>query len=287
MKKYLDLVDYVLENGVYKDDRTGVGCYSCFGTQLRFNLSEGFPLLTTKKVHFKSIVHELLWFLSGDTNIKYLKDNNVKIWDAWATEEGDLGPVYGKMWRSWPNIEVGYKNGERVVLKENCIDQIKEVINEIKANPSSRRLVVSGWNPALLPDPKISPVENAKNNKQALPPCHTLFQFYVMNGKLSCQLYQRSADVFLGVPFNIASYALLTHLVAASCDLEVGEFIHTFGDFHIYSNHVEQLKLQKQREPRELPKIKINKKDIFDYTYDDIELIGYNPHEAIKGKVAV
>lgn len=286
MKQYLGLIEHVLENGVYKVDRTGTGCYSCFGAQLRFDLSKGFPLLTTKKVHFKSVVHELLWFLRGETNIGYLKENGVKIWDEWATENGDLGPVYGKMWRSWPDIEIGYKNGEKVILRDDTIDQISNIIDEIKNNPSSRRLVVSGWNPALLPDPKVSPNKNAENGKQALPPCHTLFQFIVLDGKLSCQLYQRSADIFLGVPFNIASYALLTTMIAKSCDLEVGEFIHTFGDFHIYSNHLEQVKLQLTREPKELPKLKIPKKDIFDYKFEDIELEGYDPHPLIKGKVA-
>lgn len=290
MKQYIDLVNTVLSEGDYRMDRTGTGCYSYFGYQMRIDLSKGFPLLTTKKVFFKAIVHELLWFLSGSTNIKYLKENNVKIWDEWATDEGELGPVYGKMWRSWPNMSfLKNKDNEIIGVKDEPIDQIKNVINEIKNNPYSRRLIVSGWNPALLPNTSVSPKENAKNDKQALPPCHTLFQFFVSNGKLSCQLYQRSGDLFLGVPFNIASYALLLHMMAKSCDLEVGNFIHTFGDVHIYTNHLEQLKEQISREPKDLPTLDIPKKDLFEYNYDDImnNLKNYNPHPPIKGKAAV
>ena len=244
---------------------------------MRFDLSKGFPLVTTKKVHLKSIVHELLWFLDGDTNIGYLSDHKVKIWDGWATEDGDLGPVYGAQWRSWigPNGEV--------------IDQISQLIDDIKNNPDSRRLIVSAWNPALLPDTQFSPSENAAKGKQALPPCHTLFQFYVMNGKLSCQLYQRSGDIFLGVPFNIASYALLTMMVAQVCDLELGDFVHTLGDAHIYMNHLEQVKEQLSREPHHLPRIKINPeiKDIFAFKYEDFELVDYQCHPAIKAPVAI
>jgi len=243
MKQYLDLLDHVLKNGTQKGDRTGTGTISCFGYQMRFDLSEGFPCLTTKKLHLKSIIHELLWFLSGDTNIKYLKENGVSIWDGWANENGDLGPVYGHQWRNW--------NSEG-------IDQITDLINEIKTNPNSRRLMVSAWNPSVMPNTKVSFAENVANNKAALPPCHAFFQFYVTDGKLSCQLYQRSADTFLGVPFNIASYALFTMMVAQVCDLQPGEFIHTFGDVHLYNNHIEQAKMQLEREPRALPIMKIN-----------------------------
>lgn len=274
MKQYIDLVKTVLETGVEKGDRTGTGTKSIFGYQMRFDLAEGFPLVTTKKVHLKSIIHELLWFINGDTNIKYLKDNGVRIWDEWADEHGDLGPVYGYQWRNW--------NGEE-------IDQIKELIETLKKNPNSRRMLVSAWNPSVLPDTFVSFAENVANGKAALPPCHAFFQFYVANNKLSCQLYQRSADIFLGVPFNIASYALLTMMIAQVCGYEYGDFIHTFGDAHIYINHMEQINLQLSREPRALPKMKINPavKDIFSFTYEDFELEGYDPHPAIKGKVSV
>ncbi len=274
MKQYHNLLKHVLENGHFKSDRTGTGTLSVFGYQMRFDLSEGFPLVTTKKLHVKSIIHELLWFLKGDTNIKYLQENGVRIWNEWADENGDLGPVYGHQWRNW--------NSEG-------IDQIKEVIHTIKTNPDSRRMLVSAWNPSVLPDTSKSFSENVAEGKAALPPCHAFFQFYVANGKLSCQLYQRSADIFLGVPFNIASYALLTMMVAQVCNLEPGDFVHTFGDAHIYSNHLEQVKLQLSREPRQLPKMILNKNvtDIFDFTYDDFTLVDYNPHPHIKGAVAV
>lgn len=274
MKQYLDLVQQVLDKGTQKGDRTGTGTKSIFGHQMRFDLSEGFPLVTTKKVHLKSIIYELLWFLNGDTNIKYLSENGVRIWDEWADENGDLGPVYGYQWRNW--------NGEG-------IDQIKEVIDTLKNNADSRRIMVSAWNPSVMPDTSVSFAENVANGKAALPPCHSFFQFYVADGKLSCQLYQRSADVFLGVPFNIASYALLTMMVAQVCDLEVGDFIHTFGDVHIYNNHIEQVTLQLSREPKPLPKMVLNKevKDIFSFTYEDFKLEGYDPHPAIKGQVSV
>lgn len=264
LKQYLDLCARIMEEGVAKSDRTGTNTTSVFGHQMRFNLAEGFPLLTTKKLHLRSIIHELLWFLKGDTNIQYLQENKVKIWDAWADEHGDLGPVYGHQWRSWPG-----PNGE-------TIDQISDVIEQIKHNPDSRRLIVSAWNVADLPD-------------MALAPCHCLFQFYVADGKLSCQLYQRSADVFLGVPFNIASYALLTMMIAQVCELEVGEFVHTFGDAHIYSNHTEQIKLQLTREPRALPTMTLNPdiKNIFDFKFEDFTLSEYDPHPHIKGEVAV
>lgn len=255
---------HVLENGVEKSDRTGTGTRSVFGYQMRFDLSEGFPMVTTKKLHLRSIIHELLWFLSGDTNIGYLRENKVRIWDEWADENGDLGPVYGSQWRSWQGA-----NGE-------TIDQISEVVNAIKTNPDSRRLIVSAWNVAEVP-------------KMALPPCHAFFQFYVAEGKLSCQLYQRSADIFLGVPFNIASYALLTHMIAQACDLKVGDFVHTLGDAHLYSNHLEQTKLQLSREPRSLPRLKVNPdvKDIFSFRFEDFEILDYDPHPHIKGVVAV
>lgn len=264
MKQYLELCEHVLNKGTEKGDRTGTGTVSTFGYQMRFDLSKGFPMLTTKKLHLKSIIHELLWFLNGDTNVKYLKDNGVRIWNEWADETGDLGPVYGKQWRSWEGA-----GGE-------TIDQISELVQNIKNNPDSRRLIVNAWN--------VGEIE-----KMALPPCHCLFQFYVADGKLSCQLYQRSADVFLGVPFNIASYALLTMMVANVCDLEPGEFVHTFGDVHIYQNHMEQVKLQLSREPRALPTIRINKdvKDIFSYSFDDFTLENYDPHPHIKGVVSV
>lgn len=264
MKQYHDLLKHVLSEGTVKSDRTGTGTISVFGYQMRFDLQKGFPLLTTKKLHTRSIFHELLWFLKGETNIAYLKENKVSIWDEWADENGNLGPVYGKQWRSWEAAD------------GTTIDQISNVINEIKKNPDSRRLLVVAFNPSDI-------------NKMALPPCHAFFQFYVAAGKLSCQLYQRSADIFLGVPFNIASYALLVHMVAQVCDLEVGEFIHTLGDAHIYSNHLEQVKLQLSRECRPLPKLKLNPnvKNIFDFKYEDIEIVGYDPHPAIKGEVAV
>jgi len=274
MKQYLDLIKHVRENGVEKTDRTGTGTKSVFGYQMRFNLEDGFPMVTTKKLHLKSIIHELLWFLKGDTNIKYLQENGVKIWDAWADENGDLGPVYGHQWRNW---------------NSDGIDQIAEVVNTIKNNPDSRRMMVAAWNPSVLPDTSVSFAENVANNKAALPPCHAYFQFYVANGKLSCQLYQRSADIFLGVPFNIASYALLVMMIAQVCDLGYGDFIHTFGDAHIYNNHKEQIDLQLSRDPKPLPTMKMNPeiKDIFNFTFDDFELVGYEPHPLIRGKVSV
>ncbi len=274
MRQYLDLVHRVLKSGYDKSDRTGTGTKSVFGHQMRFDLSEGFPMVTTKKLHLKSIIYELLWFLKGDTNINYLTENGVRIWNAWADENGDLGPVYGHQWRNWNNDE---------------IDQIKEVIHAIKTNPDSRRMIVSAWNPSVLPDTSLSFSENVANGKAALPPCHAFFQFYVADGKLSCQLYQRSADVFLGVPFNIASYALFTMMMAQVCGYEAGDFIHTFGDAHIYSNHYEQLELQLSRDIRALPKMKLNPeiKDIFDFKFEDFTLVDYNPHAHIKGVVAV
>lgn len=264
MKQYLDLLSHVLNNGVAKTDRTGTGTISTFGYQIRFNLNDGFPALTTKKIHLRSIIHELLWFLKGDTNIKYLHDNNVKIWDEWADENGDLGHIYGYQWRSWPST-----NGK-------SIDQINNVINSLQNNPDSRRHIVSAWNVADI-------------DYMALPPCHVLFQFYVANNTLSCQLYQRSADLFLGVPFNIASYSLLTLMLAQICGYKPGEFIHTFGDAHIYNNHIEQVKLQLTREPKPLPHMWINPeiKSLFDFKYEDFELKNYNPHPHIKGKVSV
>ena len=274
MKQYLDLVKHVLKNGNYKGDRTGTGTKSVFGYQMRFDLNDGFPLVTTKKLHLKSIIHELLWFINGETNIKYLSDNGVKIWDAWADDSGNLGPVYGSQWRNWNNEK---------------IDQISQLIDLIKNNPESRRMLVSAWNPSVLPDTKKSFSENVMNGKAALPPCHAFFQFYVSNNKLSCQLYQRSADIFLGVPFNIASYALFTHMIAHVCNLDVGDFVHTFGDAHIYSNHTEQIELQLSRKPRKLPTLNIKRKvgSIFDFKFEDFEIINYNPHPHIKGKVSV
>ncbi|THV59301.1 thymidylate synthase [Flagellimonas alvinocaridis] len=274
MKQYHDLLKHVLEHGNAKGDRTGTGTLSVFGYQMRFDLSEGFPMVTTKKLHLKSIVHELLWFLKGDTNIQYLQENGVRIWNEWADENGDLGPVYGHQWRNWNSEE---------------IDQIKEVIETLKNNPNSRRMLVSAWNPSVLPDTSVSFSENVANGKAALPPCHAFFQFYVADGKLSCQLYQRSADIFLGVPFNIASYALFTMMIAQVCGYQPGEFIHTFGDAHIYDNHREQVELQLSRDPRPLPTMRLNPevKDIFDFTFDDFELLHYNPHPHIKGVVAV
>lgn len=277
MKQYLDLMRHVLETGHRKTDRTGTGTVSVFGYQMRFNLAEGFPLVTTKKCHLKSIIHELLWFLQGDTNIGYLKANGVSIWDGWATEDGELGPVYGAQWRSWQGAD------------GQVIDQISQLIADIKRTPDSRRLIVSAWNPAVLPDTRFSPCENAAQGKQALPPCHTLFQFYVNDGKLSCQLYQRSADIFLGVPFNIASYALLTLMVAQVCDLAPGDFVHTFGDAHLYLNHLEQVELQLSREPFPMPQMKLNPlvKDIFAFRFEDFELQNYQAHPHIKAPVAI
>lgn len=264
MKQYLDLMQRVLDDGVRKEDRTGTGTLSVFGHQMRFDLSQGFPLTTTKKLHLRSIIHELLWFLDGDTNIAYLKDNKVSIWDEWADANGDLGPVYGHQWRSWPG-----KNGE-------TIDQISLLVDMIRNTPDSRRLIVSAWNPSDVPD-------------MALPPCHCLFQFYVANGKLSCQLYQRSADIFLGVPFNIASYALLTHMIAQVCDLEVGDFVHTLGDAHLYLNHLEQTKEQLSRQPHALPKLSLNseRRSIFDFTFEDFKITDYEAHPNIKAPIAV
>ncbi len=264
MEQYHQLMRTVLENGTFKNDRTGTGTYSIFGYQMRFNLEEGFPLVTTKKVHVRSIIHELLWFLKGETNIQYLKENGVSIWDEWADENGDLGPVYGYQWRCWPARDGG------------TIDQIKNLIDMIKKNPDSRRLIVTAWNPSDV-------------DKMALPPCHSLFQFYVAEGRLSCQLYQRSADIFLGVPFNIASYALLTLMVAQVCDLKPGDFVHTFGDAHLYSNHIEQAKLQLSRDFRPLPEMKLNPgvKDIFGFRFEDFTLENYDPHPHIKADVAV
>jgi thymidylate synthase len=277
MKQYLNLIRHIKNSGVKKEDRTGTGTLSVFGYQMRFNLSEGFPLVTTKKCHLRSIIHELLWFLKGETNIAYLKENGVSIWDGWATENGELGPVYGKQWRSWPCSD------------GSTIDQISEVIEQIKHNPDSRRLLVSAWNPEFLPDTAMSPKENAAEGKQALPPCHTMFQFYVANGKLSCQLYQRSGDVFLGVPFNIASYALLTMMIAQVCDLQPGDFVHTLGDAHLYSNHMEQVEEQLSREPFLPPTMKINTevKNIFDFCFEDFELLNYQCHPHIKAPVAI
>jgi len=264
MQQYLDLLQYILNNGVEKPDRTGTGTKSCFGYQMRFDLQQGFPLVTTKKLHLKSIIYELIWFLKGETNIAYLKEHGVSIWNEWANESGELGPVYGKQWRSWEGTD------------GRVTDQISDLVKQIKANPDSRRLIVSAWNVSDLP-------------KMALMPCHTLFQFYVADGKLSCQLYQRSADVFLGVPFNIASYALLTMMIAQVCDLQPGEFIHTFGDVHIYNNHIEQVNLQLSRKPLPLPAMKLNPlvKNIFDFTFEDFTLENYQSHPAIKAPVAV
>ncbi|SHJ05774.1 thymidylate synthase [Mesonia phycicola] len=274
MKQYHDLLQHVLDNGSDKGDRTGTGTRSIFGHQMRFDLSEGFPMVTTKKLHLKSIIYELLWFLNGDTNVKYLQENGVRIWNEWADENGDLGPVYGHQWRNWNNEE---------------IDQIKDIVETLKKNPNSRRMLVSAWNPSVMPDTSVSFSKNVANGKAALPPCHAFFQFYVADGKLSCQLYQRSADVFLGVPFNIASYALLTQMMAQVCGYEAGDFIHTFGDVHIYNNHVEQVKLQLSRDLRPLPTMKINPevKDIFDFKFEDFTLENYNPHPHIKAAVAI
>ncbi|MGY8967233.1 MAG: thymidylate synthase [Flavobacteriales bacterium] len=274
MQQYLDLIRHIQTEGVEKTDRTGTGTKSVFGYQMRFDLAKGFPMVTTKKLHLKSIIHELLWFLKGDTNIQYLQENGVRIWNEWADEKGNLGPVYGYQWRNW--------NGEE-------IDQIKDIIHTLKTSPDSRRMLVSAWNPSVLPDTSKSFAENVANNKVALPPCHAFFQFYVADGKLSCQLYQRSADVFLGVPFNIASYALLTLMMAQVCDLEAGDFVHTFGDAHIYSNHKEQIELQLSRTPKSLPTMKMNPeiKDLFAFTFEDFELVDYDPYPLIKGAVAI
>ena len=279
MKQYLDLMQDVIDSGIDKSDRTGVGTRSVFGRQMRFDLSAGFPLLTTKKVHLKSIIYELIWFLNGSTDNNWLKERGVSIWNEWALPNGDLGPIYGKQWRSWACPD------------GSTIDQISELIRMIKSKPDSRRLIVSGWNPTDLPDESLGPQQNVEQGRAALPPCHTLFQFYVADGKLSCQLYQRSADLFLGVPFNIASYSLLTHMVAQQCDLEVGEFVHTFGDCHLYINHLTDdiAFKQLQREPRGLPKLVIKRRpeSIFDYDFEDFEFEGYDPHSAIKAPIAI
>lgn len=274
MKQYLDLVNHVLEHGNEKGDRTGTGTKSVFGYQMRFDLSKGFPMVTTKKLHLKSIVYELLWFLKGDTNIDYLTQNGVRIWNEWADENGDLGPVYGHQWRNWNSDD---------------IDQIKSIVKTLKTNPNSRRMLVSAWNPSVLPDTSKSFSENVSDGKAALPPCHAFFQFYVHEGKLSCQLYQRSADIFLGVPFNIASYSLFTMMMAQVCGYKPGDFIHTFGDAHIYNNHIEQLELQRSRKPKPLPKMILNPEvdDIFKFKFEDFTLIDYDHHPHIKGKVAV
>jgi thymidylate synthase len=274
MKQYLDLVNHVLEHGNEKGDRTGTGTKSVFGYQMRFDLSKGFPMVTTKKLHLKSIVYELLWFLKGDTNIDYLTQNGVRIWNEWADENGNLGPVYGHQWRNWNSDD---------------IDQIKSIVKTLKTNPNSRRMLVSAWNPSVLPDTSKSFSENVSNGKAALPPCHAFFQFYVHEGKLSCQLYQRSADIFLGVPFNIASYSLFTMMMAQVCGYKPGDFVHTFGDAHIYNNHIEQLELQRSREPKPLPKMILNPEvdDIFKFKFEDFTLTDYDHHPHIKGKVAV
>ena len=277
MKQYLDLLKRVREEGDFKGDRTGTGTWSVFGHQMRFDLQQGFPLVTTKKIHLKSVIHELLWFLQGDTNTRYLKDNGVKIWDEWADDKGDLGPVYGYQWRSWPTPDGRH------------IDQIKQVLEQIRKTPDSRRIIVSAWNPADLPDESISPQENVAQGRMALAPCHAFFQFYVCDGRLSCQLYQRSADILLGVPFNIASYALLTMMIAQVCELEAGDFVHTFGDAHLYLNHLDQVELQLSRKPYPLPTMSLNPaiRSVFDFTYDDFELKNYQCHPAIKAPIAV
>jgi thymidylate synthase len=277
MRTYLDLMQHVVDNGTRKGDRTGTGTLSVFGYQMRFDLSEGFPLATTKRVHLKSIIHELLWFLKGDTNTGYLTENGVSIWNGWAREDGDLGPVYGYQWRNWPTPDGRH------------IDQISELIEQIRSKPDSRRLIVSAWNVSDLPDESITPQANVENGKMALAPCHAFFQFYVADGRLSCQLYQRSADIFLGVPFNIASYALLTMMIAQVCGLEPGDFVHTFGDAHLYSNHMEQVATQLSREPFGLPTMNINPdiKNIFDFKYEDFELTGYESHPGIRAPIAI
>jgi len=277
MQIYLDLLQQILDRGTRKSDRTGTGTISLFGHQMRFDLGQGFPAVTTKKLHFKSIIHELLWFLNGETNIRYLNENGVRIWDQWATDEGELGPIYGAQWRDWPAPD-----GRR-------IDQISQLLDDLRNRPDSRRHIVSAWNPALLPDESRSPEDNAAMGLQALPPCHTMFQFNIADGRLSCQLYQRSADVFLGVPFNIASYALLTMMVARVVGLEPGDFVHTFGDVHIYMNHLEQVETQLSREPLPLPEMRINPevKVLFGYRYEDFDLVGYQCHPAIRAPIAV
>ena len=274
MKQYQDLLKYIKENGVEKKDRTGTGTISVFGYQMKFDLKKGFPLVTTKKLHLRSIIYELIWFINGGTNINYLNDNGVSIWDEWADKKGDLGPIYGAQWRNWNN---------------DGVDQLKDVISSLKQNPSSRRMIVTAWNPNIIPNTKKTFSENVKEGKAALPPCHAFFQFYVADNKLSCQMYQRSADVFLGVPFNIASYALLTFMIAQVCELEVGEFVHTLGDAHIYLNHLEQVDLQLSRDPLELPKLKLNPiiKSIEDFKYEDVEIIDYKFHPPIKGKISI
>ena len=274
MKQYQDLLKYIKENGVEKKDRTGTGTISVFGYQMKFDLKKGFPLVTTKKLHLRSIIYELIWFINGGTNINYLNDNGVSIWDEWADEKGDLGPIYGAQWRNWNN---------------DGVDQLKDVISSLKENPSSRRMIVTAWNPNIIPNTKKTFSENVKEGKAALPPCHAFFQFYVADNKLSCQMYQRSADVFLGVPFNIASYALLTFMIAQVCELEVGEFVHTLGDAHIYLNHLEQVDLQLSRDPLELPKLKLNPiiKSIEDFKYEDVEILDYKFHPPIKGKISI
>tara|TARA_B100000963_G_scaffold148267_1_gene129077 strand:- start:48683 stop:49507 length:825 start_codon:yes stop_codon:yes gene_type:complete len=274
MRQYLKLIREIRKNGVERKDRTGTGTKSIFGYQMRFNLNDGFPLVTTKKIHLKSVIHELLWFLNGDSNINYLNENGVRIWDEWANENGDLGPIYGKQWRSWNNEE---------------IDQIKILIKNLKTNPNSRRHLITAWNPSVLPEENKTFNENVENGKVALPPCHAFFQFYVSNNKLSCQLYQRSADVFLGVPFNIASYSLLTYMIAQVCNYDVGDFIHTFGDAHIYDNHLNQIDEQLKRTPKSLPEIIINPDidNIFKFKYEDFQLINYDPYPLIRGKVSV
>lgn len=277
MKQYLQLLEKILNEGAIKGDRTGSGTKSIFGHQMRFNLADGFPLVTTKKLHLKSIIHELLWFLKGDTNLAYLHQHGVKIWDEWADENGELGPIYGSQWRCWPTPDGGH------------IDQISQVIQQLKQTPNSRRMIVSAWNVADLPDESLSPQANVKQGKMALAACHALFQFYVADEKLSCQLYQRSCDTFLGVPFNIASYALLTQMIAQQCDLGLGDFVWTGGDVHLYLNHLEQAQMQLQRQPKELPQLVINRRpdSIFDYQYDDFELVGYDPHPHIKAAISV
>jgi len=277
MKSYLDLLDKIIREGHAKSDRTGTGTLSIFGHQLRFNLQDGFPLVTTKKIHVKSIIHELLWFLRGDTNIGYLHDHKVSIWDEWADAEGELGPVYGKQWRSWPTPD------------GRTVDQLSQVLAQLQDTPNSRRIIVSAWNVADLPDERVSPLANVAQGKMALAPCHALFQFYVADGRLSCQLYQRSCDTFLGLPFNIASYALLTHIIAQQAGLEVGEFIWTGGDVHLYRNHLEQARLQLSRQPLPLPQLRINRRpdSLFAYGYDDFELCGYQSHAAIKAAIAI
>lgn len=277
MKQYLDLLKRVREQGDFKGDRTGTGTWSVFGHQMRFDLQQGFPLVTSKKIHLKSVIHELLWFLKGDTNTEYLRENGVKIWDEWADELGDLGPIYGYQWRSWPAPDGRH------------IDQIMEILQQIRETPNSRRIIVSAWNPADLPDERISPQDNVRQGRMALAPCHAFFQFYVCDGRLSCQLYQRSADIFLGVPFNIASYALLTMMIAQVCDLQAGDFVHTLGDAHLYSNHLQQADLQLSREPLSLPAMKLNPgvKQLDDFCYEDFEIDNYQFHPHIKAPIAV